>query len=117
MNIVLGRDRALSLTDRYVVLTLDTFRIGNSPDPVTSYCVVENVPINDMASIEIWKDLHEKLIENYTKRNWVFCEQAIEHLMGKWNGELDSFYQDLLSRVRLYADQEPDASWTPVIMR
>jgi len=32
--------------------------------------------------------------------------------MGKWNGELDSFYTDLLKRVMSYKENEPPEDWT-----
>ena len=58
---------------------------------------------------------HENLIKNLALKNWDFCEQAIEQLMGKWGGEVDTFYQDLLTRVQdLKAQTLPD-NWTPVI--
>jgi hypothetical protein len=57
------------------------------------------------------------LIENYHKRNWNFCFQAIEHLQGKWNGQVDSFYDILLARVQSLSQQQLDDQWDGVIDR
>ena len=37
--------------------------------------------------------------------------RRMEGLMGKWNGELDSFYTDLLKRVMNYKENEPPEEW------
>jgi hypothetical protein len=36
--------------------------------------------------------------------------------MGKWNGEVDSFYSNLLSRVLEYKETPPDDSWDGAIL-
>lgn len=117
MNIVLGHQNLESIADRYIVLRLDAFASPDQPDPVQSYCVIESVPIQEMGQLEQWKDLHEKLIKNYGLQNWDFCEQAIEHLMSRWNGELDSFYQNLLARVRHNRTNGVVSNWTPTLTR
>lgn len=117
MNIILGEDQAQALAAKYTVLSLDTFSIGTNPEPVRSFCVIENMPINEMPHVDAFRDLHENLMANYNRRNWTYCEQAIEHLMGRWNRELDSFYADLLTRVQQHKSQEPADDWSPIIVR
>lgn len=117
MNIVLGSEAANELRGKYTVLTLDTFRISGHDEPITSYCVLDMVPIQDMCRLEELVSLHEKLIENYGRRNWMFCQQALEHLIGCWNRELDTFYADLARRIGQFSDQEPLTDWTPIIDR
>ena len=117
MNIVLGHQNLESIADRYIVLRLDAFATPDQPDPVQSYCLIESVPIEEMGQLQQWRELHEKLIKNYGLQNWDYCEQAIEHLMGRWNQKLDSFYQDLLGRVQIMKSRAPDPAWTPFIYR
>lgn len=117
MNIILGDDRAQSLADRYTVLPLDTFYLSSLQQNIRSYCVVESMPISELSQFQQWYDLHGKLIDNYARQNWQFCEQAIEHLLGKWNRELDTFYQDLLLRVQSRKPHGVDPDWTPIIER
>jgi hypothetical protein len=115
MNIIF-KHNINGLNEKYTVLDLDTFSF---PDGSlhTACCVVENIPIQELAQSENFKDLHAKLIENYRQKNWSFCKQAIDHLMGKWGGELDSFYQELLKRIDLLETMNLDDSWTPVIAK
>lgn len=117
MNIVLGHERAQALASKYVVLPLDSFQISGHQDPVTSYCVIEHAPMADLTRMESLITLHEKLMSNYAKKNWNFCEQAIEHLKGRWNGELDTFYDEMSDRINKYKEQDPGPDWSPVIVR
>lgn len=116
MNIILGQSQAEQLKDKHLVLELDTITIGNS-NPITAYCVVEELPLNEIPLIEPLTKLHTSLMENYRKRDWRYCEQAIHELIGKWGNQVDTFYADLLERVTQYKQTEPDESWTGIIAK
>jgi len=55
------------------------------------------------------------MINNYYNRNWSFCEQALEHLIGHWNGEVDTFYNHFAHRVQFYKDNDPGEDWDGVV--
>ena len=112
MQIIFSNDIE-SIQDKYTVLELDTFRY-TSGELCTSWCVVESVPLTEFSMMQHYIDLHKNLIIEYRKRNWDYCEQAIVQLTGKWNRELDSFYEILLHRVqklKLHAD----SYWDPIL--
>lgn len=115
MNIIFGREQAASLSERYTVLELDTIRFNNTE--LTAFCVVESMPIMDMPRIESMKNLHENLLIEYRKRNWNYCEQALEHLTGFWGHDLDTFYDNLRQRVADYSKNEPNESWDGVVVK
>ena len=115
MNIIFGREHAAMLETQHTVLELDTLRFGKDGDEVTVFCVVENIPILDMPKIEKMKELHANLMIEYRKQNWNYCEQAMEHLVGFWNHEMDTFYDSILSRVNQYKDESPAEGWDGVI--
>ena len=115
MNIIFGRDQAASLAQRYTVLELDTIRVNGTE--LTAFCVVESIPIMDMPKVESMKNLHENLIIEYRKRNWNYCEQALEHLTGFWGHDLDTFYDNLRQRVADYSKNEPNESWDGVVVK
>lgn len=115
MHIILGEQHAEAVSDRYVVLELDTFRSGNQHDPVSAFCVIENVPIHELSEVATYRDLHQQLIKNYRTANWPFCEHALEHLQGRWNGEIDSFYKILSARVQEQKQQACDSAWDAAI--
>jgi hypothetical protein len=50
------------------------------------------------------------------KQQWNYCEQAIQGLMGKWGGELDTFYTDLLQRVMNFKENPPE-NWDYILVK
>jgi hypothetical protein len=113
---IIFKNHAAELEEKYTVLDLDTFKF---PDGTvhTACCVIENMPIQELAQAKQVKDLHANLISEYGKRNWNYCEQAIDQLLGKWGGEVDSFYEDLQKRITYFQEIDLDESWTPVISK
>lgn len=111
MHIILGEENARQLEDKYTVLELDTFRIQGNPAPVKSYCVVEQIPIMEISHSDQFRNLHNDMIRNFKLKNWKFCEDALEHLIGKWHGEVDSFYNIMARRVEDYKAHDPGPEW------
>jgi len=115
MNIIIDPDQIDAYREKYTVLELDTIRILPENRTVTAYCVVENIPIPDLPQVENKKKLHATLMEHYRKRDWNVCDQALDHLVGCWNKELDSFYQEIRTRVAKYIEQDPGEDWDGII--
>jgi hypothetical protein len=116
MNIILGEEKVQHLREKYTVLELDSFVIGDSP-VIKSYTVLENIPIQEMFQVENLFDLHHGVISEYKKKNWDYCLDALPHLIGRWSGEIDSFYQDLVERINQYREKDPGPGWNGVIYR
>ena len=115
MNIILGTENIQEVGDKHIVLELDTLVYPNSDAPVTAYCLVEATGLDQLMGIDQWLDLHNKLMENYKKGDFRFCKSAIEHLIGKFNGELDTFYSTMLERVKVLEKESLPENWTGVI--
>lgn len=117
MNIIFGKSQLSSIDSKYTVLELDTLKLPSHVEPVTAYCIVESIPIVEMATIDQYRDLHKNLMKNYRNKNWQYCQEAIGYLKGKWNGELDSFYQSLEERIQKLIDSDLNDEWTGIIDR
>jgi hypothetical protein len=115
MNIIFG-DSLKDIPDSYTVLELDTFQLADGQIS-TAYCIVEKIPLGDFVKLEAYKTIHQDLLANYRRREWTYCEHAIEGLMGKWNHELDTFYTDLLQRVLNYKQNPPAEDWQGVVVK
>lgn len=115
MNIILGKENLETIDKRYVVLELDTIRIKGSTDPVTAYCLIDELPLNEISVVAEYSELHNNLLRNYRKRNWNYCENAIEHLRGRWRGEVDSFYDSLTGRIQDLRTATLESDWTGVV--
>ncbi len=111
MHIIFG-EVAQNVPDSYTVLELDTVRRPPDMLPVTAYCLIERIPLTEFPVTAHLKELHDNVIKNYKQRHWDYCEQAIDQtLKGKWAGELDSFYDNLLERIKAFRQNPPPDSW------
>ena len=110
MHIIFGA-AIKEIPDSFTILELDTFRSASENEIVTAYCVVEKIPLTEFTMLDAHKKIHADLMQYYKQRQWNYCEQAIAGLMGKWNGELDTFYADLLNRVIDFKANEPPSDW------
>ena len=117
MNIILGIENTQQIKDCYTLLELDTIRFLNENSPVVAYCVIEQLPISEMYAVEQFRDLHQNLIRNYRLANWSYCKDALGHLRGRWAGELDSFYDDLATRVDHHQTHGVESDWDGIVDR
>jgi hypothetical protein len=116
MNIIFG-EALDTIPDNYVVLELDTFVLPPDHKKVTSYCVIEKIALQDFPVLESYKKVHADLMQAYYDQNWEYCEHAIKGLLGRWNGEVDSFYNILFTRVQDLKQKPPAHEWTGYIDR
>ena len=119
MNIVLENQVTDDIKEKFMLAELDSFQ--NEPDGVAiqSYAVITKDEINlqEIHNVERFIDIHNNLMKIYRIRNWKYCEDAIEHLMGKFRGELDSFYTVLNERINALKDITLAEEWTPHIQQ
>lgn len=108
MQLIFGRENAEKLRDRYTVLELET--IEKDGVSLEVFCLIpgEKIGIPDLPQLENWKQLHTDFLHGYHTQQYEYCRQCIEHLMGKFGGEVDSFYQEILKRIDLADPQKSD---------
>ena len=111
MHIIFGDNAPSVLSSNYTLLELDTFTIPSKQQTVKAFCVLTQLPLEEYGVMENHKKIHADLIQQYRAQNWEFCKLAIEVLRGKWGGEVDSFYTDLLQRVQDLQNNPPGADW------
>lgn len=116
MHIIFG-ESAKGLEDKFTVLELDTIKFQSTGQKVTSYCVVENIPLGDFPAIDAYIKVHHDMMQAYRDQNWEYVETAIKGLMGKWNGEVDSFYEHLFQRVQQHKEAAPAEEWDGCVVK
>jgi hypothetical protein len=117
MNIIFGDNVAQLAREKYTVLELDTFKIQGQDQTATAYAIVEQIPLEEMNTLSEFMNLHQNLLVEYRNRNWKYCEDAIQHLAGRWHGELDTFYTDLSERIQSLKSQSLEDSWTGFVLK
>lgn len=110
MNIIFGSTTD-SLPNHYIKLELDTIKILATNQRVTAYCLVEDIPLTEFPLLENNKTNHSALMEQYKKQNWKFCLQMIDQLTGAWHGQVDSFYNELKTRIQSLESSPPGPNW------
>jgi hypothetical protein len=116
MNIIFDTEDIDAIKNNNVVLELDTFYFARLDKTATAYCVVDNIKITDFDKIEQNQKLHAELIAAYKQKDFKLCQDLLEHLLGSFNGEADSFYIDLIGRIKTVST-DSDSEWSPVICR
>lgn len=117
MKVIYGKQTAEVLAKRTTVLELDTFFQIGLTEPITAYAVLEatNIPLQEIPVMDKTIDLHNTMMSEYRKRNWDYCDQAIDHLRGKWGGEIDSFYSIFSDRIQELKETELSDGWTGIM--
>jgi len=117
MNIVLENNLTEDIKEKYMLVELDTFQYedGNTQK---SFAVVskDEITLQDFQNVGMYVELHNNFIKNYRLKNWKFCEDALDHLTGKFRGEFDSFYQVMRDRITQLKDMNLPDTWTPNVI-
>jgi len=118
MKVIFGKHAALALTEKITLLELDTFFQPGMNEPITAYAVLDttDIPIQEMLHMEKTIELHNTMMQEYRQQNWNYCEQALEHLLGKWGGNIDSFYQEITNRIVTLKKTNLPADWTGIVI-
>ena len=101
MNIIFGRENAEKLREKYTVLDLETLVVEDKEVEVFCLIPAEKIALPDLPQLENWTKLHHDFLNGYHKKEYNYCRQCIEHLMGKFGGEVDTFYEEILKRIDL----------------
>jgi len=98
MQIVWDQDIINELKAHHTLLELETFDINGKS--MVTYCVVPaDKLLADIDNLGSYINLHSEFVQAYKDKNFKLCVDISEHLMGRFGGELDSFYTEILSRI------------------
>jgi hypothetical protein len=99
MEIIFSREVAEGLRERYTVLELETFDVeGRS---LETFCVVPAEKLMmEMGQLNDNVAVHNQLIQSLKENNNDIVVELSQALKGKFGGELDSFYDILLERLK-----------------
>jgi len=98
MQMIFNRTLAEELANRYIVLELEPHIVQDGV--LETFCVVEGekIPLTEVTMLEHWKKLHKEFVQANKDKNGKLCRDLAEHLVGKFGGEVDSFYEIVVGR-------------------
>jgi len=99
MDIIFGRENAEKLREKYTVLDLETVEKDGQSIEVFCLLSAEKIGFNELPTLDKWVQLHNDLLHGFNTKQYSYCKDAIGHLKGKFAGELDSFYNEILRRI------------------
>jgi hypothetical protein len=102
MQIIWDQTIVEQVKKSHTVLELETFEVPGR-GPITTYCVVpaEKIGINGFAHLDKYIELHQAFVQAFFKdQNYKLCRDISEHLIGQFGGELDTYYEEILKRIR-----------------
>lgn len=100
MNVIFNREVAEQVKEQYLVLELETFPAGDKQ--VECFCIIEykDIPLEELQNLGHYKKLHEYLVEQIKANNYSnTVKEILPGLKGKFAGELDSFYDEIINRI------------------
>ena len=98
MQIIFNRVTAEELSEKYLVLELEPHIVQDVI--LETFCVIESdkISITEVTLLDHWKKLHREFVQANKEKNGKLCRDLAEHLLGKFGGEVDSFYQVVIDR-------------------
>ena len=108
MDIIFGRENAERLREKYTVLDLETVEKDGVSLEVFCLIPADKIGLTDLPQLDAWIKLHNDFLNGYHTQQWNYCRQCIEHLTGKFGGEVDTFYEEILKRIDAAEAQKSD---------
>ena len=99
MQIVWDKVAVEQMKNTHTLLELETFDFKG--EPVTTYCVIPPEKIfKDLSILPTLKEIHAKFLEAMSNKDLSSCELLSQQLIGRFGGELDTFYEEILKRLK-----------------
>ena len=108
MNIIFGRENAEKLREKYTILDLEKLVVEGKEVEVFCLIPAEKIALPDLPQLEQWTKLHNDFLHGYHTQQWNYCRQCIEHLTGKFGGEVHTFYEEILKRIEVAEEVKSD---------
>jgi hypothetical protein len=99
MQIIFSREVAEELRKQHTVLELET--IVKDGVTIDAYCVVpaDRINLAELSQLEHNCKLHQAFVDAYKIKDFKICNDLFPHILGKFGGEVDTFYQEIVQRI------------------
>ena len=100
MYIIWGNEAFEKLKDNYTLLPLEN--IVRNGIEMPTYCVIaaDNIGFQDLPTLDQDIALHNEFLDSYNRMDTERCQELGLVLKGRFGGEVDSFYEEILNRIQ-----------------
>lgn len=100
MQIIFSRAVAKELSDKFTVLELETFDVEGQL--LETFCVIpsDSISLAEYPTLKHSEDLHAQLVAAIKRQDYLLIAEIIPYLLGKFGGEVDSFYEVISERAQ-----------------
>lgn len=101
VRIIIGPKTAEYVKDDYQVVELDLLAVKGKTEPITIYTVLKD---KDSST----EKTHNKFLTQYRQGSWLVAKRFAEDLTeGGWQGQLSSYYRNMIERIEEYEKTSP----------
>jgi adenylate cyclase len=112
--IVLGPITTERVGDEYFTIPLDCIAVKGKKEGVDISTVFYNPPESKSAEWLHHKQLHNMMLDYYRKQDWKKAEALVETLKGKFDGQMDNYYELWIERIAEMRNANLPADWDGV---
>jgi len=112
--LVIGPVTESRLEDTAFSLPLDCIAVKGKKEGVDIFTAFHNPPENQRAQWAADKERHIEMIEYYRNQQWNKALKAVENLKGKFDGQMDHYYELWAERIHEMASAGLSADWDGV---
>jgi len=95
-------------------LELDLIAVKGKKDAVRIFTAFYNPPEAEMAQWLSDKEEHNQMLKLYRKQDWTKAIKAVEGLKGKFDGQMNNYYEHWLERIHDMASSNLPSDWDGV---
>jgi hypothetical protein len=99
MQLIFDRSIAEDLQKNHTVLELETVTKDGVTLDVFCLIPVEKIALTEMAQLQHNTKLHTEFVNAYKNSNYQLCKDLYTHILGKFGGEVDTFYSEIIQRI------------------
>jgi adenylate cyclase len=111
---VLGPVTAERVSDEYFTIELDCIAVKGKKEGVTIYTVFYNPSEQEKDKWSRARDIHNEMLRYYRSQEWNKAIALVETLKGKFNGQMDHYYELWLERIEEMRSAGLPSDWDGV---
>lgn len=110
VKIVLGPRTNEQVKDEYFTLELDCIAVKGKKEGVKIYTVLPEA----RSGYKTMRQTHDRMLDLYRKQKWVECKKTVRELQGKFDGQMDHYYELWLERIEEMKNARLPKDWDGV---